>query len=179
MQIKATVDFQRKWCLKSQNGSTETISKKLNRRWRVVLISTREAELWLSPTLSPTENRPGISQWQFIWQSSTDAISDCFIFHHPSMIFYPTQPRPPIPLGFYCHYHHAHPWWGMRVSRNRIGEIKGQGRAQRTKLAPLSKTCKFMVAKRCFRSLLLDNVASPVLDPTDIHRKQRGAERWD
>jgi len=67
--------------------------------------------------------------------------------------------------------------WGS--AEVRIEDIKGQGRAQRTKLAPLSKTCKFMAAKQCFRSLLLENVASLVLDWTDRNRKQFRAKRWD
>lgn len=33
--------------------------------------------------------------------------------------------------------------------------MKGQGRAQRTKLAPLSKTCKVTPAKQCLRSFYL------------------------
>lgn len=33
--------------------------------------------------------------------------------------------------------------------------MRGQGRAQRTKLAPLSKTCKVLAAKQCLRSFYL------------------------
>lgn len=118
------------------------------------------------------------SRWKFIWCRSIYPISDSFIFHHPSIVFYSTQPRPRILLSPSCTTTITLTLdgeWGLVEVR--IEDIKGQGRAQRTKLAPLSKTCKFMAAKQCFRSLLLDNVASLFLNWTDRNRKKFRAKR--
>lgn len=52
----------------------------------------------------------------------------------------------------------------------RTENMKGQGRAQRTKLAPLSKTCKVLAVKQCLRSFYL--VMWPLQSWTDLIRTE-------
>ena len=53
----------------------------------------REGEFWLGLTLCPIENRPGISQWQFIWQEWQRPNFWLFYISSPlySVLLYPTQ----------------------------------------------------------------------------------------
>ena len=53
----------------------------------------REAEFWLGLTLYPIENRPGINQWQFIWQEWQRPNFWLFCISSPlySILLYPTQ----------------------------------------------------------------------------------------
>lgn len=113
----------------------------------------------------------------FIWHSITYPIS----FHRPSAVFNSTRASYFTrillsPSGTTTITLTLDGEWGS--AEVRVKDIQGQGRAQRTKLAPLSKTCKVMAAKQCLRSLLLNNVAAPVLNWIDKNRKQFRAKRW-
>lgn len=72
-------------------------------------------------------------------------------------------------------------WGGMGTGWSQEWRYKWTTkRAQRTKLAPLSKICKHMAAKQCFRqspSAWLCDLISPGL--TDRNRKEFWTERFD